>query len=61
MLHRKWGSFFVHIPGAEHLLPVPLSNNLFSLEDGRLIMLIRKNRKNRTLKKPRRKKWTKKN
>jgi hypothetical protein len=36
MLYKKRGSFFVHIPGAERFLRVPLPNNLFSLQDSRL-------------------------
>ena len=37
MLTKRGGQYFVHIAGAGRLYPTPLPNNLFSIEEGRLL------------------------
>ena len=34
MLRKRHNDFYVHIPGAGRLFPMPLPANLFSLEEG---------------------------
>ena len=36
MVFKRQGVYNVHIPGAGRLFPIPLPNNLFSLENGQL-------------------------
>ena len=36
MISKNHGRYFFDIPGAHHLIPAPLPNGLFSIEDGRL-------------------------
>ena len=36
MISKNHGKYFFDIPGADHLIPAPLSNGLFSINDGRL-------------------------
>jgi hypothetical protein len=36
MVRRRQGSYFFNIPGDDHLIATPLSQGIFSIEDGRL-------------------------
>ena len=36
MISKNHGRYFFDIPGEDHLIPDPLPNGLFSIEDGRL-------------------------